>query len=176
MHVPDSVSRLDTVRRTSFRQSYSLTNLANRFVNSPMSLKKSVRRPAESLVRSRSTFVIEKKLFLSSIYIPGLAEGWFQKLFGFRPGWRIRQKLHGIGVGFCSWQISEITAPIYVKSHNEKPIIQLYILPLILLQKKVSKHRFYRRQPNRLDLRTVPAIPSYQKSLTSSIIHSLSYS
>ncbi|XP_076220439.1 CBY1 interacting BAR domain containing protein Fam92 isoform X1 [Nomia melanderi] len=36
MRVPDSIARLSTVGRTSFRQAYSLTNLASRFTSSPM--------------------------------------------------------------------------------------------------------------------------------------------
>ncbi|KAL6443142.1 hypothetical protein ACFW04_002829 [Cataglyphis niger] len=49
MRVPDSVARLDTVNRTSFRQAYSLTNLANRFASSPMASQKSSNREAESV-------------------------------------------------------------------------------------------------------------------------------
>lgn len=41
MRVPDSVTRLDTVGRTSFRQAYSLSNLASRFMSSPMISQKS---------------------------------------------------------------------------------------------------------------------------------------
>ncbi|KAK2587102.1 hypothetical protein KPH14_002868 [Odynerus spinipes] len=40
MRLPDSVTRLDTVGRTSFRQAYSLSNLASRFMSSPMSSQK----------------------------------------------------------------------------------------------------------------------------------------
>ncbi|XP_011268862.1 protein FAM92A-A isoform X2 [Camponotus floridanus] len=49
MRVPDSVARLDTVNRTSFRQAYSLTNLANRFASSPVTSQKSSNREAESV-------------------------------------------------------------------------------------------------------------------------------
>ncbi|XP_043288692.1 protein FAM92A isoform X2 [Venturia canescens] len=56
LHVPESVARLETVRRASFRQSYSLTNLANRFANSPLSLKKSANRTAESLESMKTGF------------------------------------------------------------------------------------------------------------------------
>jgi len=50
MRVPDSVSRLDTVNRTSFRHAYSLTNLVNRFSSSPTTLQKLANREAESAV------------------------------------------------------------------------------------------------------------------------------
>lgn len=53
MRVPDSVARLDTVNRTSFRQAYSLTNLANRFASSPMASQKSSNREAESVVSAK---------------------------------------------------------------------------------------------------------------------------
>lgn len=53
MRVPDSVARLDTVSRTSFRQAYSLTNLANRFVSSPVTSQKSSNREAESAVSGK---------------------------------------------------------------------------------------------------------------------------
>ncbi|KAK1136236.1 hypothetical protein K0M31_000801 [Melipona bicolor] len=48
MHVPDSVARLSTVRRTSFRQSYSLSNLANRFMSSPANSQKLANHTIES--------------------------------------------------------------------------------------------------------------------------------
>ncbi|XP_066594729.1 CBY1-interacting BAR domain-containing protein 1 [Prorops nasuta] len=48
MRVPDTVARLDTVGRASFRQSYSLTNLANRFVSSPKILQKSSTQTSET--------------------------------------------------------------------------------------------------------------------------------
>ncbi|RLU19262.1 hypothetical protein DMN91_007819 [Ooceraea biroi] len=48
MRAPDSVTRLDTVNRTSFRHAYSLTNLANRFVSSPATLQKLANGEAES--------------------------------------------------------------------------------------------------------------------------------
>ncbi|RLU25696.1 hypothetical protein DMN91_001853 [Ooceraea biroi] len=48
MRAPDSVTRLDTVNRTSFRHAYSLTNLANRFTSSPATLQKLANREAES--------------------------------------------------------------------------------------------------------------------------------
>lgn len=53
MRVPDSVARLDTVNRTSFRQAYSLTNLASRFASSPMTSQKSSNREAESVVSAK---------------------------------------------------------------------------------------------------------------------------
>ncbi|KMQ89806.1 protein fam92a1 [Lasius niger] len=56
MRVPDSVARLDTVSRTSFRQAYSLTNLANRFVSSPVTSQKSSNREAESADSVRTGF------------------------------------------------------------------------------------------------------------------------
>ncbi|XP_012540161.1 protein FAM92A-A isoform X1 [Monomorium pharaonis] len=43
MRVPDSVARLDTVGRTSFRQAYSLTNLATRFASSPVASQKLIK-------------------------------------------------------------------------------------------------------------------------------------
>ncbi|XP_047350226.1 CBY1-interacting BAR domain-containing protein 1-A-like isoform X4 [Vespa velutina] len=52
MRVPDSITRLDTVGRTSFRQAYSLSNLASRFTSSPMISQKSPRdRTSELAVR-----------------------------------------------------------------------------------------------------------------------------
>lgn len=54
MRVPDSVSRLDTVRRTSFRQAYSLTNLTSRFTSSPVTLQRSNDRTTESLDSSKT--------------------------------------------------------------------------------------------------------------------------
>ncbi|KAK9308348.1 hypothetical protein QLX08_001762 [Tetragonisca angustula] len=48
MHVPDSIARLSTVGRTSFRQSYSLTNLANRFISSPANSQKLANHTIES--------------------------------------------------------------------------------------------------------------------------------
>lgn len=53
VRVPDSVARLDTVNRTSFRQAYSLTNLANRFASSPVTSQKSSNREAESAVSAK---------------------------------------------------------------------------------------------------------------------------
>lgn len=53
MRVPDSIARLDTVNRTSFRQAYSLTNLANRFASSPVTSQKSSNREAESAVSAK---------------------------------------------------------------------------------------------------------------------------
>ncbi|XP_026667004.1 protein FAM92A-A isoform X1 [Ceratina calcarata] len=55
MRVPDSVARLSTVGRTSFRQSYSLTNLASRFMASPMISQKSSNRMAESTDSTKSS-------------------------------------------------------------------------------------------------------------------------
>lgn len=52
MRVPDSVARLDTVGRTSFRQAYSLTNLASRFASSPAVSQKLANRGADSAVSS----------------------------------------------------------------------------------------------------------------------------
>ncbi|XP_043522508.1 protein FAM92A isoform X1 [Frieseomelitta varia] len=48
MHVPDSIARLSTVGRTLFRQSYSLTNLANRFMPSPANSQKLANHTIES--------------------------------------------------------------------------------------------------------------------------------
>ncbi|XP_032683382.1 protein FAM92A isoform X1 [Odontomachus brunneus] len=56
MRVSDSVARLDTVGRTSFRQAYSLTNLASRFISSPMTSQKSANRGAESADSVRTGF------------------------------------------------------------------------------------------------------------------------
>lgn len=50
MRVPDSVARLTTVGRTSFRQAYSLTNLASRFTSSPMSPQKLDSHTVDSIV------------------------------------------------------------------------------------------------------------------------------
>ncbi|KAG7201544.1 hypothetical protein KM043_004294 [Ampulex compressa] len=47
IRIPDSIARLDTVGRTSFRQAYSLTNLASRFTSSPMISQKLSHRSAE---------------------------------------------------------------------------------------------------------------------------------
>ncbi|XP_012229644.1 CBY1-interacting BAR domain-containing protein 1 isoform X2 [Linepithema humile] len=48
MRVSDSGARLSTVRRTSFRQAYSLTNLASRFASSPMTSQRLANRETES--------------------------------------------------------------------------------------------------------------------------------
>ncbi|XP_060822103.1 CBY1-interacting BAR domain-containing protein 1-A isoform X2 [Bombus pascuorum] len=48
MHIPDSIARLPTVGRTSFRQSYSLTNLASRFMSSPANSQKLANHTIES--------------------------------------------------------------------------------------------------------------------------------
>lgn len=64
MRVPDSIARLDTVNRTSFRQAYSLTNLASRFVSSPVASQKSSNREAESAVSAK----FEHTLFLILLY------------------------------------------------------------------------------------------------------------
>lgn len=48
MHIPDSIARLPTVGRTSFRQSYSLTNLASRFMSSPANSQKLTNHAIES--------------------------------------------------------------------------------------------------------------------------------
>lgn len=50
MRVPDSVARLATVGRTSFRQAYSLTNLASRFTSSPIISQKLDTRATGSTV------------------------------------------------------------------------------------------------------------------------------
>ncbi|CAK9831170.1 CBY1-interacting BAR domain-containing protein 1 [Anthophora retusa] len=55
MHVPDSVARLTTVGRTSFRQAYSLTNLASRFASSPMIPQKLANRRTESTDSAKSS-------------------------------------------------------------------------------------------------------------------------
>ncbi|XP_063977287.1 CBY1-interacting BAR domain-containing protein 1-A isoform X2 [Diachasmimorpha longicaudata] len=49
LNIPDTMARLDTVRRTSFRQSHSLGNIANRLASSPLNLKKLTSRPAQSI-------------------------------------------------------------------------------------------------------------------------------
>ncbi|EFN76866.1 protein FAM92A isoform X2 [Harpegnathos saltator] len=56
MRVSDSVARLNTVGRTSFRQAYSLTNLASRFASSPMTSQKLVNQGAESADSIRTGF------------------------------------------------------------------------------------------------------------------------
>ncbi|XP_011632122.1 protein FAM92A isoform X3 [Pogonomyrmex barbatus] len=56
MRVPDSVARLDTVGRTSFRQAYSLTNLASRFASSPVALQKLAKGGTESADSARTGF------------------------------------------------------------------------------------------------------------------------
>ncbi|XP_076658201.1 CBY1 interacting BAR domain containing protein Fam92 isoform X2 [Halictus rubicundus] len=55
MRVPDSIARLSTVGRTSFRQAYSLTNLASRFTSSPMIPQKLIRHTAESIDSAKSS-------------------------------------------------------------------------------------------------------------------------
>ncbi|XP_076750771.1 CBY1 interacting BAR domain containing protein Fam92 isoform X2 [Xylocopa sonorina] len=55
MHVPDSVARLTTVGRTSFRQAYSLTNLASRFTSSPLVSQKLSNRTTESTDSAKSS-------------------------------------------------------------------------------------------------------------------------
>ncbi|XP_015109569.1 protein FAM92A-A isoform X2 [Diachasma alloeum] len=55
LNIPDTMARLDTVRRTSFRQSHSLGNLANRLAASPLNLKKLASRPAESIDSLKAT-------------------------------------------------------------------------------------------------------------------------
>lgn len=51
IRVPDSVARLNTVGRTSFRQAYSLTNLASRFTSSPVASQNvAANRETESAV------------------------------------------------------------------------------------------------------------------------------
>ncbi|CAL7946587.1 unnamed protein product [Xylocopa violacea] len=55
MHVPDSVARLTTVGRTSFRQAYSLTNLASRFASSPLVSQKLTNRMTESTDSAKSS-------------------------------------------------------------------------------------------------------------------------
>ncbi|XP_014481007.1 PREDICTED: protein FAM92A1 isoform X1 [Dinoponera quadriceps] len=54
MRVSDSVARLDTVGRTSFRQAYSLTNLASRLVPSPVASQKFAGRGTESADSTRT--------------------------------------------------------------------------------------------------------------------------
>ncbi|XP_020293347.1 protein FAM92A1-A isoform X2 [Pseudomyrmex gracilis] len=57
IRVPDSVARLDTVGRTSFRQAYSLTNLASRFTSSPVASQNvAVNREIESADSVRTRF------------------------------------------------------------------------------------------------------------------------
>ncbi|KAL2712606.1 protein FAM92A-B isoform X1 [Vespula squamosa] len=55
MRVPDSITRLDTVGRTSFRQAYSLSNLASRFISSPMIPQKSPHDRTTELTDSLKT-------------------------------------------------------------------------------------------------------------------------
>ncbi|XP_076279287.1 CBY1 interacting BAR domain containing protein Fam92 isoform X2 [Lasioglossum baleicum] len=55
MRVPDSIARLSTVGRTSFRQAYSLTNLANRFTSSPMIPQKLVGHTTGSIDSAKSS-------------------------------------------------------------------------------------------------------------------------
>ncbi|XP_054006100.1 CBY1-interacting BAR domain-containing protein 1-A isoform X2 [Hylaeus anthracinus] len=55
MRVPDSVARLPTVGRTSFRQAYSLTNLASRFTSSPMTPQKLGNHSADSIDSTKSS-------------------------------------------------------------------------------------------------------------------------
>lgn len=54
MRVSDSAARLDTVGRTSFRQAYSLTNLATRFASSPVASQRLAGRGAESAVSGKT--------------------------------------------------------------------------------------------------------------------------
>ncbi|KAL0132737.1 hypothetical protein PUN28_000462 [Cardiocondyla obscurior] len=56
MRVSDSVARLDTVGRTSFRHAYSLTNLASRFASSPVASQKLTNRGTESADSIRTAF------------------------------------------------------------------------------------------------------------------------
>ncbi|XP_015178313.1 PREDICTED: secretion-regulating guanine nucleotide exchange factor-like [Polistes dominula] len=55
MRVPDSITRLDTVRRMSFRQAYSLSNLASRFTSSPKIPQKSPHDRTTELADSLKT-------------------------------------------------------------------------------------------------------------------------
>ncbi|XP_012151648.1 CBY1 interacting BAR domain containing protein Fam92 isoform X2 [Megachile rotundata] len=55
MHVPDSIARLATVGRTSFRQAYSLTNLASRFTSSPVISQKLDSRATGSTDSAKSS-------------------------------------------------------------------------------------------------------------------------
>ena len=48
MQIPDSMARIDAVKRTSFRQAYSLTNLTTQI--SSNNIKRTSVREAESLV------------------------------------------------------------------------------------------------------------------------------
>jgi len=56
MRASDSIARLDTVGRTSFRQAYSLTNLATRFASSPVTSKKLANRGTESAVSAKCEY------------------------------------------------------------------------------------------------------------------------
>ncbi|KAK0160997.1 hypothetical protein PV327_009518 [Microctonus hyperodae] len=49
LNVPETISRLDTVRRTSFRQSYSLSNLTNRISSPLTNIKKLSTKKSGSL-------------------------------------------------------------------------------------------------------------------------------
>ncbi|XP_015432998.1 PREDICTED: protein FAM92A1-A [Dufourea novaeangliae] len=55
MRVPDSVARLPTVGRTSFRQAYSLTNLASRFTSSPLIPQKLINHTTDSIDSAKSS-------------------------------------------------------------------------------------------------------------------------
>lgn len=64
MRVSDSGARLSTVRRTSFRQAYSLTNLASRFAASPMTSQRLANRGTESAVN------IKSEIHLAPLFYP----------------------------------------------------------------------------------------------------------
>ncbi|XP_033328526.1 CBY1 interacting BAR domain containing protein Fam92 isoform X2 [Megalopta genalis] len=55
MRLPDSITRLSTVGRNSFRQAYSLTNLASRFTSSSMIPQKLVSHTADSIDSAKSS-------------------------------------------------------------------------------------------------------------------------
>ncbi|XP_078049803.1 CBY1 interacting BAR domain containing protein Fam92 isoform X2 [Augochlora pura] len=55
MRLPDSVTRLSTVGKNSFRQAYSLTNLASRFTSSSMIPQKFVSHTADSIDSAKSS-------------------------------------------------------------------------------------------------------------------------
>ncbi|XP_039307961.1 protein FAM92A isoform X2 [Solenopsis invicta] len=124
MRVPDSVARLDTVGRTSFRQAYSLTNLATRFASSPMASQKSANRGTESADSIRTAFTNSSE----SVQVE---------------------------------EYPDSTEETESESIQEKP-------------KKVSKRVGYKVKKHYI-LRPVPAIPTCQKSLMSSIIYRVPY-
>ncbi|XP_018376059.1 PREDICTED: protein FAM92A1 isoform X2 [Trachymyrmex cornetzi] len=124
LRVPDSVARLDTVGRTSFRQAYSLTNLATRFASSPSASQKLANRGTESADSIRTAYTNSSE----SVQVE---------------------------------EYPDSTEETESESIREKP-------------KRVSKHAGYKVK-KRFILRPIPAIPTCQKSLMSSIIYRIPY-